>query len=215
MTGMRKKTRAEQLRQMLAQEAARVMAEQGIDDFLLAKRKAAERLGVSDAAALPKNSEIESALVDHQRLFGAGKHHINLRELRLTALNAMRLLKEFEPRLVGPVLTGVATEHSYIQLHVFAEQPEVVGWRLHEQGVPHRLNERRVRYERDRFVAYPVFSFVAGSQTVEAMVFPIDGLRQAPASPVDGRPIRRGGISEVEALVRSADAAATSTVAIN
>jgi len=38
------------LRQAVAEEAARVMAEQGIDDFLFAKRKAAERLGVVDAA---------------------------------------------------------------------------------------------------------------------------------------------------------------------
>ena len=34
------------LRRALAQEAARIMAQHGIHDFLTAKRKAAERLGV-------------------------------------------------------------------------------------------------------------------------------------------------------------------------
>ena len=38
-------TRGEQLRRALAQEAARIMAEQGIHDYLTAKRKAGERLG--------------------------------------------------------------------------------------------------------------------------------------------------------------------------
>ena len=51
------------------------MAEHGIGDFLAAKRKAAERLGVEDGAAmLPKNSEIEAALAEYQRLFGGESH---------------------------------------------------------------------------------------------------------------------------------------------
>ena len=37
--------RAENLRRAIAQEAARVMAEHGIRDFLFAKRKAAEQIG--------------------------------------------------------------------------------------------------------------------------------------------------------------------------
>ena len=55
--------RAEDLRRALAQEAARIMAEHGIGDFLQAKRKAADRLGVNDVAVLPKNVEIEAALL--------------------------------------------------------------------------------------------------------------------------------------------------------
>ena len=58
----RSNPRAEQLRTALAQEAARIMSEQGIDDYGLAKRKAAERFGASDIAVLPKNTEIEAAL---------------------------------------------------------------------------------------------------------------------------------------------------------
>ena len=37
--------RADNMRRLVANEAARIMAEQGIEDFLAAKRKAAERLG--------------------------------------------------------------------------------------------------------------------------------------------------------------------------
>ena len=65
----RRPVRTENLRLALAQEAARVMAEHGIRDFLAAKRKAAERLGVVDNSVLPKNTEIEAALAQYQRLF--------------------------------------------------------------------------------------------------------------------------------------------------
>jgi hypothetical protein len=32
-------------------------------------------------------------------------------------------------------------------------------------------------------------------------VFPTDGIRQAPVSPVDGRPMRRADVLELEALL--------------
>ena len=62
--------RAENLRRALAQEAARIMSEHGIRDFLTAKRKAAERFGVTDGNVLPRNTEIEDALAEYHRLFG-------------------------------------------------------------------------------------------------------------------------------------------------
>ena len=71
------------------------MSEQGIDDYGLAKRKAAERLGATDIAVLPKNTEIEAALAAHHRLFEAHTHSSTLSALRRTALQAMRLLQRF------------------------------------------------------------------------------------------------------------------------
>lgn len=193
--------RADLLRQAVAEEAARIMREQGVDDFLLAKRKAAERLGVTDASILPRNTEIEAALVAHQRLFAADRHEADLALLRRSALEAMRLMADFQPRLVGPVLAGTASPHSEINLHLFSDSPETVSLRLEERGVPHEVLERRLRYERDRSVSYPALRFVAGRQTVDAVVFPLDGIRQAPSSPVDRKPMRRASTAEVEALL--------------
>jgi hypothetical protein len=193
--------RAELMRLAVAEEAARIMREQGVDDYRLAKRKAADRLGVTDASILPRNTEIEAALVAHQRLFAADRHESDLAALRRSALEAMRLLADFQPRLVGPVLAGTASPHSEINLHLFSETPEAVSIRLEERGVPHEVLERRLRYERDRTVGYPALRFVAGHQTVDAVVFPLDGIRQAPCSPVDGKPMRRAGAAEVEALL--------------
>jgi hypothetical protein len=177
------------------------MSEQGIDDYGLAKRKAAERFGATDIAVLPKNTEIEAALADHQRLFEAHTHSSTLDDLRRTALKAMRLLARFEPRLVGPVLSGTASAHSEVNLHVFADPPESVALHLMDNSIPHRMMERRLRYEPDRLVSYPVVRFVAGHHEIEAVVFPVNGIRQAPASPVDGRPMRRANADEVQALL--------------
>lgn len=195
--------RTENLRRALAQEAARVMAEHGISDFLFAKRKAAERLGVTDNAVLPKNIEIEEALAEYQRLFGGDSHVESLYAQRQVALEAMKRLKEFEPRLVGPVLSGTATEHSQVQIHLFADRPESVAIKLMDQGIPHEVTERRVKMNAERILAYPGVSFEIDDQPIEATVFPTDGIRQAPVSPVDGKPMRRANVNELEALLKS------------
>ena len=111
------------MRQAIAREAARLMIEHGHEDYGFAKRKAAERFGVIDLAVLPKNTEIEEALAEHQRLFAPDAHASELSAMRNTALEAMRLLAEFEPRLVGPLLSGTATAHNDITLHLFADTP--------------------------------------------------------------------------------------------
>ena len=99
---------APQLRMLLAQECARLLAEEGVADFRTAKRKAALRLAVTDKGLLPDNREIEQALLDYQRLFQADSQSRRLRELREAALEAMRFLARFRPKLVGPVLSGTA-----------------------------------------------------------------------------------------------------------
>jgi hypothetical protein len=193
--------RAENLRRALAQEAARIMSEHGIRDFLTAKRKAAERFGVTDGNVLPRNTEIEDALAEYHRLFGGDRHMQTLAGQRNAALSAMQMLSEFDPRLVGPVVSGTATEHNDIQLHLFAERPESITFRLMDLGIDHEVVERRVRYGADRVVAYPGVHFELEEHMVDATVFPIDGIRQAPVSPVDGKPMRRIDADELEVLL--------------
>jgi hypothetical protein len=115
------------------------------------------------------------------------------------------MLTEFEPRLVGSVLTGTATDHSDINLHLFADRSESVAIRLLEMRVPHEFYERRVKMDSERSINYPALRFEASGRSVDATVFPIDGIRQSPYSPVDGRPMRRADAREVAALVGPAN----------
>lgn len=197
----RRSPRADMMRQAIAREAARLMIEHGHEDYGIAKRKAAERFGVTDLAVLPKNTEIEQALAEHQRLFVPETHANELTAMRSVALEAMQLLAEFEPRLVGPLLTGTATAHNDITLHLFADTPESVAVRLIDRGIKHEVAERRFRVRRDDIESYPAVRFMAGEHEIDATIFPRDGIRQAPPGPVDGRPMRRATVAEVEQLI--------------
>lgn len=199
--GKRAPTRSDHLRAAVAQEAARLMAEHGIRDFLVAKRKAAERYGVFDRAALPKNVEIEAALMSYQRLFGGLQHERSLQNQRRVALEAMGILEEFEPRLVGAVLAGSATEHADIHLHVFSDTPEAVYMHLMDLRYEYEVLERRMRMSGERNILVPTVRFAIADAVVEAYVFPRNGIRQAPISLVDGKPMRRADSREVLRMI--------------
>lgn len=187
-------------RQKIVIEAARIMAEEGVRDFQSAKRKAAHRLSLPEDKNWPGNAEIEAALKQHLELFQKDTQTV-VRRLRATALEAMTLLREFAPRLVGEVLSGAVTRFPEIQLHLAAAAPEEVGLFLDSHGIPFAMEERRLRYNDDRTVAVPVFRFVAGDTPFTLYVFSPEAIRELPVSPVNGHPMHRAGMREVEALL--------------
>ncbi len=186
---------------MLAQEAARIIVEQGIQDYRLAKTKAADRLGMSERGSLPRNSEIEHAVSEHLKLFGRESHLDLLRILREAALSAMELLAPFTPRLVGPVLHGTAAANSAVNLHVFSDSAELVAQTLRDRSVQFRIYERRIKSRRDHTETFSGFRFTHDNSSIEATVFPVDGVRQAPISPVNGKPMQRADKNAVLELL--------------
>ena len=196
----RRNNEAERARLVLAQ-AARIIVDHGVRDYRVAKQKAAERLGVSARGTLPGNSEIEAAVAEHLELFGGEDHFDRLRLMRVAALSAMEMLAEFTPRLVGPVLAGTADENSVVNLHVFADSPEVVAFQLERIGVRYRAFERRLKTRRDQITAYAGFEFHHNHSPIQATVFPVDGIRQAPMSPVTGKPMKRVDANAVQEML--------------
>ena len=107
--------------QLIAHTAARLMAEDGVADFTVAKRKAAQTLGLPENAKLPGNAEIEAQLRAYQRIFQNDEQHRRLDRLRRAAREVMSLLTGFNPYLAGPVADGTAGRHAEIDIQLFAD----------------------------------------------------------------------------------------------
>ena len=140
MAATRSRGRADQLRRerdriRIAQAAARLIAEHGLTDWTLAKRKAARQLMLPETTALPSNDEIETALAGHHALFGGEAHSIALRRQRSEALVWMRRLARWDPLLVGGVAEGWASEHSDVRLELVADDPKTVEMTLAGDGI--------------------------------------------------------------------------------
>jgi len=201
----RKRTgESERARQVVAQEAARLIIDHGIRDYRVAKQKAAERLGVAGRGSLPGNTEIEAAVADHLQIFRGESHDDLLRLMRTAALSAMELLNNFSPRLVGPVLVGTADENSAVNLHVFADSSEAVAMEIGDIGIQFRSYERRLRTRRGQVEVFAGFEFNHQNEMIQATVFPVDGIRQAPMSPIDGKPMKRADKDAVQDLLQHA-----------
>lgn len=193
-------------RQRLAEEAARIILEEGIRDYGQAKRKAADHLGITGRQDLPANTEIESAVLERNRLFASpGQRSEYIARLRAAAL-VMARLDPMETRLVGPLLLGIVEPQAVINLHGFAETVEEVIIELGDRGIQCRSGERHYRGA-GMDIRAPFLAFRGPEGTdVELTVFPLDGLRQAPPSPIDGRPMRRLNLAGVEELISDAQA---------
>ncbi len=192
------------MRQRLAQKTAQIILESGMRDFHAAKQKAAQQLGATDTKSLPNNAEIELALSEYQRLFRATSQPEHLSHLREIAVEAMQFLQRFNPRLVGSVLNGTADEHSVIRIHLFADTVESVGFYLQDNKIPNKLSERRLKTGAEQYQLYSVYEFMVDDAQVELTIF-LPKQKQVPLSPVDGKPMQRASITDVELLLNSAE----------
>ena len=125
-------------RTRIAQAAAQLIVQHGIDDWALAKRKAARQLMLDEGAAHPSNEEVEAALADYQTLFGGQAQRASLRAQRQCALDWMLRLDRFAPLLVGGVAAGWAGEHGAVRIELAADDAKPVAMLLAGQGVAYR-----------------------------------------------------------------------------
>ena len=201
----RKSARQLGMRARIAAAAARIMAEDGIDDFALAKRKAARSLGAADTEALPANDEIEAELRAYRALYQAEEHPERITELRRMALQAMRALERFNPYLTGPVLTGIAGPYAEIDLQLFPESTKEVELFLLERNIAYAAADAR-RYAGDRARAVSVLSLDWRGTALRLSVFDPRDERLALKSSLAGRVMPRAGIAEVGMLIQSGHA---------
>jgi len=178
------------------------MAEEGVHGFSEAKARAADQLGIQGRQALPRNDEIEAEIRAWQALFQADEQPRWLARMRHTALEAMDLLADFTPHLAGSVLRGTAPQDAEVTLHLFTEPPERVATFLLDRGIPWELDAWVGRFGRGE-VELPMYRIMPAGQPVRLIVFPSEGPREAPRSPVDGKPMARANRTRVAELLIS------------
>lgn len=186
-------------REHLAYLAARIMAEDGTQDYSAAKRKAARQAGAPSTQQLPDNREIDAALRSWQALYQRDTREPVLRKLRQAALAAMKLLQPFNPWLTGSVLSGTAGAHSDINLQLFTDDGKALELFLLSQQWDYQVSDRRMRIG-DRAIEASVISFVMQGVTINATLLPLD-LRRITQKTSDGRVVERASMAQVETLL--------------
>lgn len=188
------------IRSSIAIQAARLMAQDGIEDHGLAKRKAARQLGIPDTRKLPTNDEIDAALREYQDIYKSGDHILRVNGLRERAVRVMRELDDFEPHLTGSVLSGIAGPYAGIRLQLFTDNAKAVEMFLLDRGISYHTTQVRLYAGREARV-FPVFAMDYDGVEVELTVFDLRDLRAPVRATPDGRAIERARLNAVEALL--------------
>ncbi len=190
------------MRQRVAAEAARIIAESGLLDFAGARRKAVARLRITDRRQWPDNAEIASALESYRSLFQSGEREDLLQRLRRGAIRAMVLLADYDPRLVGPVRDGTAAEHTAVTLYLSVEIAKNVVIGLMDHDIFPDAGERRIRYSGHAAPEMrPALRFVVDDVDIEAVLVGDSGHSRPPLDPVSGKPERGLAIDDVRGLL--------------
>lgn len=126
----------------IAELAARYLAEHGIQDYALAKRKAARQLGLPEGQGLPSNEEVDAALMQRRELYAPEAETGMLAALRAQALAVMRVFRRFEPVLSGAVASGAVSAHSLIELDIAADHSKDFEQFLLNQGIAFKVQDQ-------------------------------------------------------------------------
>ena len=206
--------RIAQVRQMIAQQAARMIAEDGVSDFAYAKKKASRQLGVTDVDCLPSNAEIEEEVKLYHEIFNADEHPQALHELRKDALEVMKLLQKFNPYLTGTVLDGTAGKFAETHIHLYADSVKELEMFLLNQQIPYDVDEKTFRTSRDKRASekkggdtrkkVPLFILEGPNGLIKLSVFEMDDMRTPTRNVVNGDTASKVNIEQLKQLIAHA-----------
>lgn len=187
-------------RSAIAVQAARLMAQDGIEDYGLAKRKAARQLGMPDTRRLPNNSEIDAALQEYQSIYQPDDQRRRTQLLREQAVDSMRELETFNPHLTGSVLSGTPGPYASIHLQLYTDNAKAVELFLLGRGFSYRTGQTRL-YAGGELRTLPVFTIDDDGIEIELTVLDLRDLRAPVRATAEGRVIERARLQAVEAML--------------
>lgn len=191
--------------QEIAQTAARLVVEEGLD-WGAAKRRAARQLGLPQRTPLPDNDTVEAAVREYIELFCADTQPQELRALRELAVVWMERMAQFRPHLAGAVWRGTATRMSDIYIQLFCDDSKSAEIALIDHHVQYDVTEV-TGFQGEAVDALSISSLCQPlNETigVHLMVYDFDDLRGALKPDSQGRS-PRGDLSALRALLLAED----------
>tara|TARA_B100000927_G_scaffold262316_1_gene233133 strand:+ start:191 stop:796 length:606 start_codon:yes stop_codon:yes gene_type:complete len=188
-------------KKILAQESAKIIVSQGIENFSAAKNKAAKNLNIENLGCLPSNYEIEKCLKEHYQLFIPVTHTEYIELMRSTAIEIMDLFVDFQAYVVGPVVSGTASSSSSINIHLGSEDIYNVTQILDKNEIKYKFFDKKIKFNKKVNKVFCGLSLLYGNMIIEIVIFNSRDIKQRPLSRIDGKPIKRLKISSLKKLI--------------
>ena len=192
----------EKVRRQIASEAARLIYGRQEDEYHRAKQRAARQLGHGwvQPVDLPSNREVRAAMQTWARSREGEGDQQRLHEMRAAALQLMRLLRAFRPRLIGDVLNGQLRDDSVIDIELCSDNIAAILATLEAEPSVGNLESHR---QEQGLECWGIRLQLASDDIhVRMFVYDRQAVRRRLKHGTPRRSLERAGISDVEALVR-------------
>lgn len=193
--------RNERIKAEIARTAAQLLYEEEVRSYRDARRQAVRHYGpgvsTTRGAHLPEYHEIHTELQQLLRFYGGAPLASRVRVWRTLALKYLAWLEPFRPLLVGSVQRGEVRSISDINLQLFCDKPEEVGYFFEREGIPfdEQGDAEQVRfYLEDEGVE------------IECAVYDLNARRQRPHCRITAQPLERADAKRVQQLLEQGEA---------
>ena len=135
----------------VAHLAAQLIMEEGIKDYLYAKKKAAKSLGLNENVNLPTNSQIDKAIDDFNKIFNPKIDIEFLQQFKTQALEVMNIFKNFKPHLMNQLSQGIIPKFPEIKINLFADNLKDVEYVLLNSELSYDFKEVKMNAKEGKY----------------------------------------------------------------
>lgn len=187
-------------RKRIALEAARFLADGVETEYLHAKQRALASLGLSSETRLPSNRKINDCvgMITREEL-GSEETDRRIREMRIIAEEIMTVIFDFDPFLIGSVLSGKIRRSSDIDLHAYCDDVVVLHGYLEDFGYE-EIEVDRVENRKGHFVH---LKWEERGYPVELTIYPWSWREITLLSSVTSKPMKRIDLIGLQKLLKN------------
>ena len=169
-------SRLKKARRIVAREAAFILYKGEEKEYLQAKRRAAQNLGLK---VLPTNLEVAEELDRVADEMEETDRQSRLIEMRKEALKIMELLGDFHPRLIGSVWRGTARRNSDIDINIYHPEPLKALKTIVERGIKEtKIEWKTVKNGKKTKTVPHIYTKSPSGYTIELMVRDLEELEK-------------------------------------
>ncbi|RLI09118.1 hypothetical protein DRO32_01270 [Candidatus Bathyarchaeota archaeon] len=183
----------------MAREAAWLLYTGRAEEYKAAKEEAARSLGLR---VLPSNLEVALELDKLADELEGPERTRRLVEARREALELMRALRPYRPRLIGSVWRGIAHRGSDVDIEVFWDEPGEVEEAIRRAG--YRVLRASVagKQEGDRLTtSYHIYVLLPSGREAEVIVRPEEDRFRKRACEIFGDELKGLTVEELEEVL--------------
>ena len=154
----------------VANLAAQLIMEEGIKDYLFAKKKAARSLGLNENVSLPTNSQIDKAIDEFNKIFNPNIDIEFLELFKIQALEIMSIFKNFKPHLMNQLSQGIIPKFPEIKINLFADNLKDVEYVLLNSELSYDFKEVKMNAKEGKYSIKSIPTIYLENLSIPAVV---------------------------------------------